>query len=763
MAGDFSARMREALQTALAGAGCALEPDICDYLVESCGGVLEDADDITSAEADIHELLQPHLEDAGAEEAQMSAVTIALVSTKFASAKDHSTAIGSHGEDARGVGVGTKVTRVIASETAKDEELLCAVPDLLLMYGGGSSALLKSTRFELRRAHRYGIVGRNGAGKTTLMAALLGGAVEALPKSLNIVHVHGGTVAEMDDSQTTPLDLAGQRREELIAACRLGPAAAEVGIPEALAEVGFSAEMQSKALSQLSGGWRMRLVLACAMMECPELLLLDEPTNHLDTDAIKWLGNYMQGFTGTSMIISHEPDFLNDVCTDIIHFDAQKLNYYAGNFTAFLNQTSLSGDAAQAVLETKHMPFNVAAKAIQGGFEQVKLTFPIPGKLDGVNSQTKPICEMKDASFRWTEEGPMVLKRCSAKLALGSRVAVVGANGAGKSTLLSLLCGETAPVEDEGCIGEVMRHRNLRLSYIAQHHTFHLEEFLKCTPVHYFQLRFKNGYDEQLQIRLRDLGSEEEKQQRSELARKHGKQGRPVREVVGRQKRGKEIAYEIAWDGLNDAKQNTFETLDKLRLLRMDGYARAFDERAAAQAAGTHERPLTDREIVKHCDAFQMTPDMCTRQMISSFSGGQKARLMLAAAFWTKPHMIALDEPTNYLDPETVDSLAKALKNFRGGVIAITHSSHFVDQVCNESWLVHDGGITVSAISPAPAVEEDCTKPVSESEPTAEAAGEAQLATPLSAAAAAAASVKVTNGKATKATNGKATKSSNRK
>merc|ERR1719311_1065930 len=130
--------------------------------------------------------------------------------------------------------------------------------------------------------------------------------------------------------------------------------------------------------------------------------------------------------------------------------------------------------------------------------------------------------------------------------------------------------------------------------------------------------------------------------------------------------------------------------------MRVDGLARAYDERIGAQASGTDLRPLTDREIVKHLENFQFTEDMCLRRMISSFSAGQKSRLMLGAAFWTKPHVIALDEPTNYLDPETVNSLARALKNFRGGVIAVTHSEHFIEEVCNERWTVTDGAVTVA-------------------------------------------------------------------
>eukprot|EP00972_Heterocapsa_arctica_P008570 1251191-Heterocapsa_arctica.AAC.1 len=117
-----------------------------------------------------------------------------------------------------------------------------------------------------------------------------------------------------------------------------------------------------------------------------------------------------------------------------------------------------------------------AGKAIHGSQEELKIIFPIPGKLDGVSSAMKTILEMKKCSAAYSVDGPVIIRDASCKMNLSSRIAVVGANGAGKSTLLSVLCGEMAPIHPEGGeLGEVERHRNMRLSYIAQHHTFHLE------------------------------------------------------------------------------------------------------------------------------------------------------------------------------------------------------------------------------------------------------------------------------------------------
>jgi len=227
--------------------------------------------------------------------------------------------------------------------------------------------------------------------------------------------------------------------------------------------------------------------------------------------------------------------------------------------------------------------------------------------------------------------------------------------------------------------------------------------------------------------------------------------------VVGRQKRGKELFYEIAWEGLDDAKQNTFEPLSKLRLMHVDGLARAYDERLQAQYSGVAERPLTEREIKQHLQNFQMSEDMCTRRMISGFSAGQKSRLMLGAAFWTKPHLIALDEPTNYLDPETVNSLARALKNFRGGVIAVTHSQHFIDEVCTDAWTVADRKMTVSKVEASAALREtksNMTAPARDKKIQSAAASDREpevtkpVVTSAAAAAAAAAAVNVNSSSA---------------
>merc|ERR1711907_247712 len=151
---------------------------------------------------------------------------------------------------------------------------------------------------------------------------------------------------------------------------------------------------------------------------------------------------------------------------------------------------------------------------------------------------------------------------------------------------------------------------------------------------------------------------------RAQLAKEHGKYGIEVDELVSRTKMGSQMAYEVKWKNLDDPKQNTIEPISKLVTMGLSKVVIACDERIAAKAAGLDQRPLTRREIVRHCEAFGIDEEMCCNQQVRGFSASQKVRLSLAAMFWTKPHLIAVDEPTNYLDDGaiTVEKLKNGAK-----------------------------------------------------------------------------------------------------
>jgi len=411
------------------------------------------------------------------------------------------------------------------------------------------------------------------------------------------------------------------------------------------------------------------------------------------------------------MVISHEPKFLNRICTHIMAYVDKKLEYTEGDFHAFAAQKGLTKDQIDAML-SGNLSFDTKTKDDEAAGEDgetkidapvsgpAKLSFPIPGGVEGVKSSVKAVVELKNLSFRYSSDKEYLVDMCNVKLSMSSRVAVCGRNGCGKSTFMTLLCSEMSPSENkDGSSGEVARHCNLRLAYMKQDHLKALGPFFDTSSFVYISQRFKDGFDGDLQKRLLEPENDEEAERRVKLAKEHGKYGNQVEELVSRTKLGSQLAYEVKWMGLDDQKQNTIEPISKLVTMGLSKVVIACDERIAAKAAGLDQRPLTRREIVRHCEAFGIDEEMCCNQQVRGFSAGQKVRLSLAAMFWTKPHFIMLDEPTNYLDVETVEALAKALTNFRGGLVMIEPKSDFVDKICNEKWHMEAGSITVEKLN----------------------------------------------------------------
>jgi len=593
-----------------------------------------------------------------------------------------------------------------AGDGADDSETLLKVESLLLMYGGGK-LLLKDTLLEMKKNCRYGIVGANGAGKTTLMKEIAGHRIVGMPQDLKCVHVDDSKLGLMSNSSLSTIEYCVKMAKDI---------GVEISMDDAkvtLLSVGFEESKFNDPVAEMSTGWRMRLTLGVSMLKHADLVLLDEPTNHLDEQSVEWLGDYINSIASASvMVISHEPKFLDRVCTHIIAYVDKKLEYTVGDFQAFAASKGLSKDQIDAML-SGNLSFDSKKK---GDDEQAegedavaidapvsgppKLSFPIPGSVEGVKSQSKAVIELKNLSFRWSSDKDYLVNSVCGKLSLNARVAICGRNGCGKSTFMTLLCSEMSPSENkDGGMGEVVRHCNLRMAYMKQDHLTSLGPFFDTSSFVYISQRFKDGFDGDLQKRLLEPENEEEADRRKQLAKEHGKYGKEVDELVCRTKLGSTLAYEVKWEGLEDAKQNTIEPITKLVAMGLSKVVIACDEKIAAKAAGLDQRPLTRREIVRHCEAFGIDEEMCCNQQVRGFSAGQKVRLSLSAMFWTKPHFIAVDEPTNYLDVETVEALSKALISFRGGLIMIEPKTDFVQKVCNEKWHMEDGGITVEKMN----------------------------------------------------------------
>lgn len=660
------------------------------------------------------------------------------------------------------------------------DDVLCHVNNLMLMYGGGH-LLLKDTTLQLCKFKRYGVVGRNGTGKTTLMNLIAKKGVPGIPEGMTSIYVKPEVLDACMD-WTCKKFLSGEV-EEAKAEGILAPAFAQ-DAEKALADKSFSdtffdsvlekvlfpPELRNSTIAELSGGWRMRLLIAGSMLKRADVLLLDEPTNHLDFLAVNWLCDYLQTIESAVMVISHDPFFLNRVCTDVINYNKGKLVYYEGNFDAFTKRMGISAADAEALLagqvgvsedggveraagagngpagrvaakddepasptssaggpestfapsdsgeespsgsvassfasssgqETGTEDAATASKAGGSGMgsssdKKAKIVFPIPGKVKGLTSLAKPVLEINNLTYAYTEEKGDVIKGVSSKVTMNSRIHIRGPNGAGKTTFMNLICGEVHP-NASACQqkGEVARHRNCRLAYMAQQHMHHMKEFMETSPYIYIQKRYVNGYDQALQERLLSCADDKELEDRKARAKQHGKYGNMLKNLVGRQLRGKEFYYEAEWENLTDSKQNTWINMDDMRKLGCESFALAYDSRAAV---GEDVRPLTQREIVKHLEQFGITEELALNRNIGMFSAGQKSKVSLAAAFWIRPHLVALDEPTNYIDLETLEALTMALQRFKGGVICISHCENFASQVCNETWTLEKGALTIT-------------------------------------------------------------------
>jgi len=534
---------------------------------------------------------------------------------------------------------------------------LCNI-EFSLAFGG--KILLQNTKLRLGKGRRYGLMGKNGAGKTTLLTNIGNGAIEGLPADLKTVYVQHDDASE---------DLGVSMIDEMLA----GPDMVQCNVTRAEAEsalygIKFTEEMLTAPRSALSGGWKMKLLIVKAMLAKADVLLLDEPTNHLDKASVTWLETYISSQEDlTCLIVSHDTKFLDNVITDVIHYEQKKLVYYHGNLTEFV-----------AIHPEARFYYELDSSTLS-------FKFPVPEKLDGINSSTKSVMYAREVNFTYPGAPKPQLTDVNVKVVLSSRVAVIGANGAGKSTLIKMLVKETVP----DC-GEIWNHMNLRVAYVAQHSFHHVELHVEKSPVDYMKWRFGGGVDkESLMKGGVALAEDEIKNNYTDL--KYGE----VTDVLSRRKNGKNIEYECKFFGQCKKDPNKYFTLDQMNEMGHGKLVEQMDIKVAAMAAGLDVRPVLQAEIQGHLDDFCLEAEYGTHSVIRRLSGGQKVKLVLAAAMWNKPHLLVLDEPTNYLDREALGALTQAIKDFGGGVLIISHNSEFTDALCTEKWVVEDGVVKV--------------------------------------------------------------------
>lgn len=539
----------------------------------------------------------------------------------------------------------------------------------------GAKILLNQTHLRLKRGQRYGLCGPNGSGKSTLMRAINNEQVEGFPKQDEVKTVFVEHDLDSADTEMTTIEWTMKKLAEA------NIETSEADVRAKLDEFGFTPTMINGEITALSGGWKMKLALCRAVFAAPDILLLDEPTNHLDVKNVKWLEDYLMTSPCTSIIVSHDSGFLDNVTQHIIHYERYKLKRYRGNLKEFVKKCP----SAKSYYEL--------------GASEIEFQFPEPGFLEGVKTKAKAILRASKMTFQYPGTSKPQISDISFQCSLGSRIAVIGPNGAGKSTLINVLTGELIPTE-----GEIYQHENIRIAYIKQHAFAHIDNHLDSTPSEYIQWRFQTGEDRETMDRANKIITEADEKAMDKIFKVEGTQRRVIG-INSRRKFKNSYEYECSFAlgeniGMKNERWVPMMSADNAWLPRSELLAShqkmvADVDMKEALASGQF-RPLVRKEIESHCANFGLDAELVSHSRMRGLSGGQRVKVVLAACSWQRPHLIVLDEPTNYLDRDSLGALSKALKAFGGGVIIITHSAEFTKDLTEEVWAVMDGKMTPS-------------------------------------------------------------------
>ncbi|GAA5113903.1 ABC transporter ATP-binding protein [Orbus sasakiae] len=492
----------------------------------------------------------------------------------------------------------------------------------------GINLLLDNASAKINPGQKVGLVGKNGCGKSTLFALIKGEIVAdagelSIPNHWELAWVNQETpavdiaaieyvidgdreyrrleqqLADANQHNDGNLIAIIHSKLDVIDAWTILPRAASL-----LNGLGFSQEQLTQPVKSFSGGWRMRLNLAQALMCRSDLLLLDEPTNHLDLDAVMWLEKWLKNYTGTLLLISHDRDFLDPLVDKIIHIEQQTLFEYSGNYSSFEVQRATKLSQQQALYE--HQQLKVAhlqsyidrfrakatkAKQAQSRIKMLERMEQIaPAHVDNPfhfafrpsDSLPSPLLTMDKVVAGYGDK--IILEKIKLNLVPGSRIGLLGRNGAGKSTLIKLLASELQPLS-----GMIHLAKGVQLGYFAQHQL----EYLRA------------------------------------------------------------------------------------------------DESPLWHLTQMAEPKNTEQELRNYLGGFDFRGDKVS-EPIRTFSGGEKARLVLALIVWNKPNLLLLDEPTNHLDLDMRQALTEALIDFEGALVVVSHDRHLLRSTTDEFYLVHD-------------------------------------------------------------------------
>ncbi len=493
----------------------------------------------------------------------------------------------------------------------------------------GTKLLFENASLQAHAGQRMGIIGINGSGKSSLFSMVLGsleadsGELQLNPKDV-IAHVaqesphsdrsaldfvqdgdHGLRQLQASINELEALDDHDDRLHGLYEQMdNIDGFTAETRAARLLHGLGFEAEAVQKPVNEFSGGWRMRLNLAQALMCRSDILLLDEPTNHLDLPTIVWLERWLKSYTGILLLISHDRDFLDGLCTHVAHIEQETIKTYTGNYSQF-EAVRAEQLALQQVMytkqqkEIKHMESFVdrfrykatKAKQAQSRLKMLERMVQIaPAHVDShfqfefkkPEKQPQQLMQLEDATVGYGQA--VIVNEIRLRLGEGDRIGLLGSNGAGKSTLVkTLVDGSTL------LAGERTVNKHTHIGYFAQQQLELLR--MDCSPLWHLQ--------------------------------------------------------------------------------REDPEAR-------------------EQELRNHLGRFGFQGDRIS-DPVAPFSGGEKARLVLALLVLQKPNLLLLDEPTNHLDLDMRHALGVALMEYSGALLVISHDRHLLRSVCDDLYIVHNG------------------------------------------------------------------------
>ncbi|MFU8797855.1 MAG: ABC-F family ATP-binding cassette domain-containing protein, partial [Gammaproteobacteria bacterium] len=385
----------------------------------------------------------------------------------------------------------------------------------------GQRLLLDHAHLTLFARQKIGFIGINGSGKSTLFALLQRQITSEtgdlhMPSHLRIAHLAQETPALQQsaldyvldgDSTLRKLETALARETDGEKIAHLHAEFAEIDgytanarAAQLLNGLGFSTVEQQTSVADFSGGWRMRLNLAQALLSPSDLLLLDEPTNHLDLDAIIWLEEWLKNYPGTLIIISHDRDFLDNVTDHIVHLEQKQLKLYTGNYSAFEQQRAAQLALQQSMHEKQEkkrahiMSYVNRFKAKASKARQAQSRLKLLEKMDVIEAAhvdsefefefreasdfPNPLINLSHTAICYGDH--TILNPFHLSLAPGDRIGLLGPNGAGKSSLIKLLAGELIPAAGTRDV-----HKHLRIGYFAQHQVDYLK--LDKSPIQHLQ------------------------------------------------------------------------------------------------------------------------------------------------------------------------------------------------------------------------------------------------------------------------------------